>query len=85
MMSGRRRTGSSAGSGSCSIGELVPVNSTTRSANSAIVNSPGLPKLTGPVTVVRRTHHPHQTLNEVVDVAEGPTLAAVSIDGERLA
>src|SRR6185312_12988359 len=34
---------------------------------------------------VRRTHHPHQTLNEVVDVAERPTLAAVSINREWLA
>jgi hypothetical protein len=32
-----------------------------------------------------RSHHPNQTLDEVIDVTEGPTLAAVSINGERLA
>ena len=47
MMSGWRWVGSSVGSGRCSITDDEPVTSSTISASSLIVNSLGLPMLTG--------------------------------------
>jgi integrase len=49
-MSGFRCCGSSWGSGRCSICDPDFARWITFSANSSIVNSPGLPRLTGPVT-----------------------------------
>ena len=49
VMSGRRRVGSSAGNGRLTNLLDEPVNSITCSANSRMVNSVGLPMLTGPV------------------------------------
>ena len=50
LMSGLRRTGSSEGSGRFSIGASLPVSVRTFFARSIMVNSPGLPRFTGPVT-----------------------------------
>ena len=51
VMSGLRCSGSSAGSGrALMIVDLLPDSSTVISASSRIVNSPGLPMFTGPVT-----------------------------------
>ena len=50
VMSGCRSFGSSDGRARCSIDELEPVSSITRSASSIIVNSSGLPMFTGPTT-----------------------------------
>ena len=50
VMSGQRRTGSSGGSGWCSMGERLRVSRSTRRAMSSTVCSSGLPRLTGPVT-----------------------------------
>ena len=48
VMSGRRRAGSSCGSGSNTISDFDPVTPSTSCAHSIIVNSPGFPMFTGP-------------------------------------
>mmetsp|Transcript_36242 Transcript_36242/g.121392 ORF Transcript_36242/g.121392 Transcript_36242/m.121392 type:complete len:280 (+) Transcript_36242:604-1443(+) len=50
-MSGFRCCGSSPGSGRCTIFELEPVCLIASSASCLIVNSPGLPRLTGPMVL----------------------------------
>ena len=85
VMSGWRCVGSSAGSGRCTIFEREPVSSITSSASSRIVNSPGLPRLTGPVKSSGVVHQPHEALDQVVDVAERARLRAVAVDRDRLA
>ncbi len=50
LMSGLRRAGSSVGSGRCCTGQLLSVRAMTCFASSSTVNSPGLPRLIGPVT-----------------------------------
>ena len=50
VMSGRRRTGSSCGSGWKTISDVEPASSLTIVASSRIVNSPGLPRFTGPTS-----------------------------------
>ena len=57
----------------------------TSSASSLIVNSFGLPRLTGPVELRRALHQAHEAFDQIVDVAEGARLAAVAIDRDRLA
>jgi hypothetical protein len=52
------------------------------SASSSIVNSPGLPMLTGPG---RRCRAARGSRDLVVDVAEAAGLAAVAVDRQRLA
>ena len=47
-----------------------------------MLNSTGLPRLTGPVTVVARAHQPDQALDQLVDVAERARLAAVAVEGD---
>ena len=83
VMSGRRRVGSSAGSGRCTIGEDEPSSATTVRASSSTVYSSGLPMLTGPVR--SESNSATQPAHLVVDVAEAPGLAPVAVDGERLA
>ena len=46
------------------------------------VNSPGLPRLIGPMTCGRSPHEAHEAVDQVVHVAEGPGLAPVPIDGD---
>src|SRR3984957_21090954 len=50
VMTGRRRVGSSTGSGRYSMGEDDPVIWSTIFANSPTVNSSGFPRLIGPVS-----------------------------------
>jgi hypothetical protein len=50
-MTGQRRAGSSIGSGTFSTVEADPVIRSTSWANSATVNSSGLPRFTGPRSV----------------------------------
>lgn len=49
-MSGRRRTGSSAGRGWCTTGLAAPVTASTSWASSSTDTSSGLPMLTGPAS-----------------------------------
>ena len=58
----------------------IPVCLITSSASSAIVNSPGLPRLTGPVTSSPLLHHRDETVDQVIDVAERPGLLTVAVD-----
>ena len=69
--------------GTNSIGERDPTRSRTISASSSTVSSRGLPMLTGP----GRSECSSRTMpvDEVVDVADRPGLAAVAGDGDRLA
>ena len=48
--------------------ELEPVRSRTASASSIIVNSPGLPRFTGPASAsgVRAVHQPHEAVNAII-------------------
>ena len=77
--------GSSAGSGRCFSFDFDPVVRITSSASSSIVNSPGLPRLTGPVTSSSARHQPDEALDQIVDVAEGAGLRAVAIDRDVVA
>ena len=54
-------------------GQLPPVSARTFSASSSIVNSPGLPRLTGPTSVGEFISR-DEALDQVVDVAERPRL-----------
>ena len=82
-MSGWRTCGSSTGSGSKTISLGEPVTSMTVSASSRIVNSLGLPMLTGPCSP--RLGSADEARDQVVDEAEAPRLGAVAVHGERLA
>ena len=69
-ISGRRCLGSSWGNGRRTRGDEDPVSASTKSASSTIVNSPGLPRLTGPVMQPGPSIRPNQAVNQVVDIAE---------------
>ena len=73
-ISGRRCRGSSCGNGRCTTRDCEPVSATTRSASSRIVNSPGLPRFTGPITSVGARHQPYEPVDQVVDIAKRPRL-----------
>ena len=61
-----------------------PVRSIIVSASSLIVNSPGLPRLTGPCHLNRRAHKAEKATDEIIDIAEGTRLAAIAINRDIL-
>ena len=83
VMSGRRRMGSSWGSGLKTISDFEPVTARTSWAHSRMVHSTGLPMLTG--SVLAGAGEAHDAVDEVRDEAEGAGLRAVAVDGEGLA
>ena len=77
-MSGRRWTGSSTGSGSNTISDDEPGDLEHELGQLGIVNSSGLPMLTGPTYV--ESSRARNAADLVVDVAEAAGLAAVAVD-----
>ena len=64
------------------ISDFEPVTARTSWAHSSMVNSPGLPMLTGGVQWIGRGE---DAVDEVGDVAEAAGLLAVAVDGEGFA
>ena len=82
-MSGRRRVGSSCGSGLKTISDVgAGDGERPRWAHSRMVHSSGLPMLTGMCS--SRLREADDAFDEIGDVAEAAGLRAVAVDGERL-
>ena len=81
-MSGQRRLGSSCGSGLNTICGACSKCLRTRSANSRIVISCGLPIFTGKCSSTQ--HQPVNALDQIVNIAKTPGLLSVTIHRHRL-
>ena len=83
VMSGRRRVGSSTGSSTKRISLFEPVTSST--ALRAFQNRElfGIAEIDGKMFLAAR--QAHDPFDQIVDIAEAARLAAVAVDGQRLA
>ncbi len=84
VMSGRRRVGSSTGSGRYSTPALEPRWQATRRAKSSTVNSSGLPRLKTPPARVGPFHGGLQACHDVGHIAKTAGLAPIPINRDRL-
>ena len=82
-MSGRRRVGSSIGSGSNRMSASGATRARTSSARALMQSSCGLPRLTGPSGLCGRSISARRPPHHVVDMAERTGLLARAVDGER--
>ena len=82
VISGRRWTGSSWGSGKKTIREAEPVIRITVLASSRIVNSRRRAEVHGTGEILLRVHHPDQAFDQIVYVTEGAGLFSLTVDGD---
>ena len=83
VMSGQRCFGSSCGSGRKTIGAFARTSARTRSANSRIVISCGLPMFTGSCSF--DSEQPINSFDQIGHVAKTARLFPVAVDGDGLA